>query len=228
MDLGQIDRLLDPAPMPLEMGYERLDSGVLHVALRTDMHHCTGAMFEWWFRFRPQTREYLWWHPIDHVSSEWSEGSEGTHIGAIHLVEEAFTNDPPIKLAIQLRDPGEIFDAAALAAARDAGTVSAIIVGHGGPGHQPPRAPDGTVMGGRMVHLARDTTWGMVLRTHFFLGQDLIKLGMPRDQIIDLFPKSHGANLLQHGYDEFTWLSRFLPSLYIAENRATVPVVRPW
>ena len=76
MDLGQIDRLLDPAPMPLEMGYERLDSGVLHVALRTDMHHCTGAMFEWWFRFRPQTREYLWWHPIDHVSSEWSEGSE--------------------------------------------------------------------------------------------------------------------------------------------------------
>ena len=121
-----------------------------------------------------------------------------------------------------------MFETAQLAEARAAGHVSAVIVGHGGPGHEPPRAPDGTVMGGRMVHLARDTEWGMVLRTHFFLGQDLIKLGLPPAKIAEIFPDSHAPNLLQHGYDEFTWLSRFLPALYRAENRDTVPVVRPW
>ncbi|MEO7787129.1 MAG: hypothetical protein ABIR77_04810, partial [Sphingomicrobium sp.] len=199
-----------------------------HVAIRTDMHDCTGAMFEWWFRFRPMTREYKWWHPIDHVSSDWREGEPGTHLGSIHLVEEAFTNDPAIKLAIQFRDPAEVFDSAQIAAASAAGHVSAIIVGHGGSGHEPPRAPDGTVMGGRMVHLARDTEWGMVLRTHFFLGQDLITLGMPPAKIAEIFPDCHAPNLLQHGYDEFTWLSRFLPALYRAENRDTVPVIRPW
>ncbi|WP_369605606.1 DAPG hydrolase family protein [Pseudarthrobacter phenanthrenivorans] len=35
---------MDPAPMTLETGFRRLDSGVLHVAAQTDMHACTGEM----------------------------------------------------------------------------------------------------------------------------------------------------------------------------------------
>ena len=77
-------RLLDPRPMPLELGWERHDSGVLHLAIRTDMHGCTGEMLEWWFGSRPATREYRWWHPRDHVSSTWIEGTPGVIAGAIH------------------------------------------------------------------------------------------------------------------------------------------------
>ena len=118
MQFSQADRLLDPTPMAIETGYERLADGVLHVAIRTDMIGCSGAMFEWWFGSRPMTREYRWWHPADHVSSDWEEVREGTHIGSIHQVSEAFTSGEPELLSIQFRDPEEMFDAAALGAAR--------------------------------------------------------------------------------------------------------------
>ena len=93
MNTNEIDRLLDPTPLQLEMGYERLDSGVLHIACRTDLHGCTGAMFEWWFRSRPTTQQYVWWHPVDHIFSDWSEVQPDTHVGSIHKVEERFTGD---------------------------------------------------------------------------------------------------------------------------------------
>ena len=60
------------------------------MAVRTDLHGCTGEMFEWWFRFRPDTQKYIWWHPVDHISSEWIEGTTDTHVGSIHVVEEIF------------------------------------------------------------------------------------------------------------------------------------------
>ena len=94
MELTEVDRLLDPAPLPLEMGVKRLDSGALFVAARTDMYGCKGRMFEWWFRFAPDTRQYFWWHPIDHVSSEWVETSPTTHVGSSHIVRGAARRRP--------------------------------------------------------------------------------------------------------------------------------------
>ena len=91
MELNQVSALLESAPMKLETGFERLESGVLHVACRTDMHGCSGEMFEWWFRSRPDTQRYIWWHPVDHVASHWIEGTADTHIGSIHLAEESLT-----------------------------------------------------------------------------------------------------------------------------------------
>ena len=55
MDLSEAERLLDPAPMMIETGVERCESGALHVAARTDMLGCTGKMFEWWFQSAPNT-----------------------------------------------------------------------------------------------------------------------------------------------------------------------------
>lgn len=69
MQLSEVAALLQPEPLPLETGYERLPDGVLHVAVRTDMHNCTGEMFEWWFRWRCDTQKYTWWHPVDHLFS---------------------------------------------------------------------------------------------------------------------------------------------------------------
>src|SRR5574341_1931697 len=55
---------------------------------RTDMHGCKGAMFEWWFGWGPLTREYVWWHPVDHVFSEWLDLTPGNGIGSTHIVDE--------------------------------------------------------------------------------------------------------------------------------------------
>lgn len=228
MDLTEAGRLLDPAPMKLETGYERLPSGVLHVACRTDLHRVTGEMFEWWFRFRPDTQKYIWWHPVDHVFSDWIEGTSETHVGSIHVVEEYFTGLPPEKLSIQFRDATEFFDATNYRRARSERAITAAVCGRVGFSHEPPRTPDGTVLGGRLLHIGRDTGWGCALRSHFYMGQDLPALGKSPEEIAELFPDRFGQALLAHCYNEFTFLARFLPSLYIAENRDTVKVEVPW
>ena len=43
-----------------------------------------------------------------------------------------------------------------------------------------------------------------------------------------MIPEAFAVALLQHCYNEFTFLSRFLPSLCVAETRATHPVALPW
>ena len=228
MKLAEVNQLLSQQPLRLETGYERLDDGVLHVACRTDMHGCTGDMFEWWFRFRPNTQQYVWWHPADHISSTWAEGSDGTHVGSIHVVEERFTGMPAEALSIQFRDPSEFFDADAYAHAKRSREVTAAVVGRVGFSHQPERGPQGEVIGGRLLHIGRDTRWGMCLRSHFFLGQDLPSLGMSPAQVERACPDKFGSALLQHCYNEFTFLSRFLPSLYLGENRDRLEVPLPW
>jgi DAPG hydrolase PhiG domain len=228
MKLSEADRLLSATPIPLELGYERLPDGVLHVACRTDLHGCTGEMFEWWFRFRPDTQKYIWWHPVDHVFSDWIEGRPGTHVGSIHVVEEFFTGLPSEKLSIQFRDANEFFDPAAYRKARETKAISAAVCARISATHSPPRREDGAVLGGRLLHVGRDTPWGCALRSHFYLGQDLPALGKSPAEIAAIFTDEFGRALLQHCYNEFVFLSRFLPSLYIAENRTQVKVQVPW
>ena len=228
MKLSDTDALLGVAPLPLETGYERLDDGVLHVACRTDMRHCSGAMFEWWFRSRPGNERYVWWHPIDHIASHWIDGSGDTHLGSIHLAEERFTGLAAQKVAIQMREPTEFFARDLYRAARDSAAVSAAVCARIAESHTPARDADGCGLGGRLLHIGRDTDWGLVLRSHFFLGQDLPAAGMSAQQIGRIFSDEFARALLQHCYNEFTFLSRFLPSLYGAENRETVSVPLPW
>ena len=228
MELNAADRLLDPAPMPLELGYERLSNGVLHVACRTDLHGCTGEMFEWWFRSRPDTQQYIWWHPVDHVSSDWIGGDSSTHIGSMHRVEEFFTGLPSEKLLIQFRPNEEFFDADMYQNARKEGCISASVCGHTGMSWDAPALSDGRLLGGRLLHIGRDTPWGCVLRSHFYMGQDLPMMGKSAKEIEEMIPDTLGTALLQHCYNEFTFLSRFLPSLFIAENRKTHKVRVPW
>lgn len=229
MDLSEVNALLDPTPLPVETGYERLPNGVLHVAVRADMHRCTGAMLEWWFRFRPNTQQYIWWHPRDHISSGWQgELSDKTHVGSEHVIIEEFTGLPAQDVIVQFRDPAEFFDRGAYEAARSSGAISAAIVGRVGFGHQPDRTDDGRVLGSRLLHIGRDTSWGLALRNHFFLGQDLPGQGISPDEIANSVTESFAVAILQHAYNEFTFLSRFLPSLYLGEHRDTQQVPLPW
>lgn len=228
MRLNESAALLGAAPLALETGYERFDDGVLHVACRTDLHGCSGEMFAWWFRSRPDTQKYIWWHPVDHVFSAWLGGDVTTHVGSVHLVEEFFTGLPSQKLAIQFRDPKEFFDGQALDEAYRDLRVTAAICARIGPTHAPPRSPAGEILGGRLMHIARDTPWGCALRSHFYLGQDMPALGAGASEVEAVFSDDFGRALLQHCYNEFTFLSRFLPSLYIAENRDKIRVDVPW
>ena len=228
MKLSEVAPLLTSIPLNLETGYERFADGVLHVACRTDLHDCSGEMFEWWFRFRPDTQKYIWWHPVDHVFSDWIECREGTHVGSIHVVEEYFTGLPAEKLSIQFRDPTEFFAAAEYEEARAGRAVSAAICARIGLSHDPQRDSGGQILGGRLLHIGRDTPWGCALRSHFYLGQDLPALGKTPQEIQQIFSDEFGRALLQHCYNEFTFLSRFLPSLFLGENRSDARSRVPW
>ena len=51
----------------------------------------------------------------------------------------------------------------------------------------------------------------MALRSHFYMGADLPDLGVSPEEIEALVPDEFGQGLLQHAYDEFTYLSALLP-----------------
>lgn len=74
-----INQLLSPEPLRMEMGLERSEEGLLTVSVRTDLHGCKGRMLEWWFTFFETTQHIRWWHPHDHVAhhgwdSVWKKG----------------------------------------------------------------------------------------------------------------------------------------------------------
>ena len=225
MDFDEATRLLSPDPLPLEMGVERLASGQLHVAVRTYLMGCTGAMFQWWFGTGPNAREYAWWNPVDHVGSEWLDLPEdGSGIGSTHVADERLADDEVHSLRIRFYDPVETFGDE-FAAAKERGHISAAVLADIGLGAEPPLDERGRPLGGKLVHLGRDTPFGMVLRSNFWLGHGLPL--SPEELEVEM-PLQLGLNLMKHSSQEWFYLARFLPALYIAERRDEEPAPVAW
>ena len=149
MRLGEANRLLDAFCLPFESGWIRLENGVVHVAARTPMIGCTPAMVEWWFGFIHTTEQYRWWHPRDHLFSDWDgERGTGRYLGGTHLVHEYIGGDI-YKLKINFRDPAEILDAGRFSEAR----VGTAIFGYVGDLERPGYF-------GRVLHLVQTTAEG--------------------------------------------------------------------
>ena len=157
-------------PLRLETGITRLDNGLLVVAVRTDLHGCKGRMLDWWFKFFETTQHIKWWHPHDHVEhrgwdSHWRRGE--SYVGAsIHAVE-SLADIPPVAARLKFHDPAEAFGDARLRAATEAGDVSAAVYARIGFGDHAQLDAHGDPLDGDMVHLARDTPFGCVLRSRF-------------------------------------------------------------
>ncbi|UYB51003.1 hydrolase [Xanthomonas sp. AM6] len=218
------DALLDPAPLHLETGIQRRDDGTLLVAVRTDLHGCKGRMLDWWFTFFETTQHIKWWHPVDHVAHHgwdglWRKG-ESYHGASISAVE-SLADIPPVAARLKFHDPREIFDRQRLEQAQTEHRVAAIIAARVGFGDHVQCDADGDPIDGEMLHVARDTPFGCVLRSRFVLGR---ASDDPHRDASDAV----GLGLLRHCYTEFTFLARFLPSLYYGEhaNGETVPL--PW
>ncbi|WP_025137683.1 DAPG hydrolase family protein [Achromobacter sp. DH1f] len=221
---ADLDTLLDPAPLRLETGITRLPGGGLIVAARTDLHGCKGRMLDWWFKFFQTTQHIKWWHPQDHVEhrgwdEHWRRGE--SYVGAsIHAVE-SLADLPPVAAKLKFHAPQDCLDAARLHAATANGDVSAAVYARIGFGDAIELDAEGDPMDGQMIHLARDTPFGCVLRSRFYLG---LSSARPEQDVPDVL----GLNLLRHCYTEFTFLSRFLPSIYYGEHANDEAVPLPW
>ena len=217
MDYSEMDALLSPKPLALEMGIQRLPSGALHVAARSDMRGCKGEMLDWWFRFLETAEHYKWWHPQDHKGLQWdSERVAGTYIGSTCIVDESLSGSEEVyRLHIRFQDPAHVFAGAKLEEAYGARQVSGLICATIGFGNDPARDPEGNMIGGRLIHAAYDTPSGCALRSRFWLGWGV---EAPPDVVKQATPDQLGLNLMQHANAEYTILSRFLPSLYYGDN----------
>lgn len=221
MEFADINRLLSRDALPLEMGIQRLPSGILHVAARSDMRGCKGEMLDWWFGFLGTFEHYSWWHPQDHKGLQWDDKwSRGSYIGATCVVDESLAgSDEVYRLHIKFHAPEDIFDAAELKHAYANGGVAALICATIGFGDNPAMDDKGNMIGARFIHAAYDTPSGCALRNRFWLGAGV---QAPPEVIAEHAPDQLGINLMQHANTEYTILSRFLPSLYYGEKSMSV------
>lgn len=206
-------QLLTPEVLEFESGIERLDDGVVHVAVLTPMRGVRAEMITWWFGTYMQTTEhYRMWHPRDHVWMDWANKSPETHVGAHHLVHE-YIGGKMNKLRIEFVDPVENMGPDA----NQPGRV--FICARAGLLERP-------VVAGRMVHAAYDTPWGCELRSHFWLGLvETNLLGGLVQAAANIpwirrraFPRGDAYALEAHCHEEMSTLARFLPDLF--ESRA--------
>ncbi|SKA33375.1 hypothetical protein SAMN04488128_103828 [Chitinophaga eiseniae] len=219
-----IDQLLSTRPMPLETGIRRLPNGMLQVSVRTDLHGCSGRMVNWWFTFFETTQHIKWWHPHDHVlhggwDQYWKRNEN--YIGATIHATESLGSIPPVPATIRFHHPAEVFNPHLLEVAYARNEVSAAVYARIGFGKDTPLDADGDPLDGYMFHILRDTPWGCVLRSRFYLGAAATD---PQHAV----PDETGLQLMVHCYSEFSYLSRFLPSLYYAENKNGDSAPLPW
>lgn len=223
-ELSCIDDMLSPKPLHMETGITRLKSGILMVSVRTDMHGCKGRMLDWWFKFFETSQHIRWWHPRDHVEHGGWDGvwqRDQNYLGATIKITQALGEIPPVKGVLKFKEPKSLFKPARVDEAFHNGDVSALVYARLGFGDDVKLDADGDPLDGHMVQLARDTPEGCVLRSRFYLGAS-----SPRPET-DV-PDQLGLNLLLHCYTEFTYLSRFLPSLYYGEHANGELPPLPW
>ncbi|MGO2336003.1 DAPG hydrolase family protein [Providencia sp.] len=222
--VDNINELLLSKPLRLEMGIERDSEGLLTIAVRTDLHGCKGRMLEWWFTFFETTQHIRWWHPHDHVEhrgwdEKWQKGQ--SFIGAsIHAVE-SLGNIPPVAAKLKFREARDFFDEQKLHEAIENKSISGAVCASIGFGDNVLMDKNGYPLDGKMMHLTRDTEFGCVLRSRFLLGASL---SSPEHEL----PDEIGLELMRHCYNEFTYLSRFLPSLYYGEHANEEKAPLPW
>lgn len=212
MKFGEINTLLDHEYLPMENGWVRNDDGTLHIAARTHMIGCKGEMVSWWFSFIHHTEQYLWWHPRDHVFSDWiGERGTGRFIGGTHIVDEYLGGGSELhKLKINFRDPKDSLDTSKFAKAK----VSAVVYGRVGL-----REPD--IWTGYLLHLIQDIPEGCVMRSRFWLGHvEPEPPNFSREDRLKLIPDSFAIGLQKHASEEMSILAGFLPTVYRIHNPA--------
>lgn len=219
MRFCESEALLNSAPLPLETGVERLESGGLHVAVISLLENCTAKMLEYWFGSQPDTDKYRLWHPGAHMHSEWAEfepyHKDGNVIGSTHLAIEK-VGGVPSQATLKYLDPHEIYGDK-LDEAKKRGDADVVLYSccNMGDWDKCVRDEQGRPVGGQYVGVGRDTPYGLVLRNHYWFGDTL---PLPKEQLEEMFPLQLGLNVMNHDMNEFHILNKVIPSFYLRDH----------
>jgi hypothetical protein len=219
LPLTRLDRLLDPAPLPVETGWCTLPDGVGYVAVRTAMPAVSGEMVEWWFDWHPRDpMRYRIWHPRAHTDNSLEPPAAPgarAHWGAVHHpVEDVGTGTVHARIAF-LPPTGLGFSTDAL----DDPAVAAVVCGEVGDDRR-------RVRHSAMAHVFLREADGVVLRSQFWLGA-LIRpylpdlLANPAARLLNnrtvrrlSLPAGLPRALATHCAEEYANLATLLPELY--------------
>ncbi len=219
LGLGEIDRLLDPAPLATETGWCFMSDRVGYVAVRTPMPGVSAEMVEWWFEWHAHDPDrYRLWHPLAHVGNSIeppvAPGAK-PHWGAVHHpVEDVGTGVEHVRIAFG--PPTAIgFSTDAL----DDPAVATIVCGYVGDDSRRLRHSV-------MAHVFLAEPDGVVLRSHFWLGA-AIRPYLPSPLAVPIgaavnnrpvrrlsLPAGLPRSLSTHCAEEYTNLAALLPELH--------------
>jgi len=215
--LSELDRLLDPTPVPVETGWCTLADGVGYVAVWTAMPDVTPAMVDWWFDWHPREPvRYRAWHPLAHRSNSLDPPAVAgakAHWGAVHHpVEDIGAGTMRARIAFKRpTEMGMSTDALNLPA------VATVVCGYAG---EDTRRVRHTVM----FHVFLRAGAGVALRSRFWIGAAIRPygpLGAAGERVLNnrvlrrvIVPAGVPRALARHCCEEYANLAVLLPELY--------------
>ncbi|MFT4261901.1 MAG: hypothetical protein QM572_00825 [Nocardioides sp.] len=227
------ERLAAPGHDVLENGWTQLKSGVIFVAVRTDMPGVSAAMWDWWFGWHGgETTRYKLWHPEAHqfcVMGEDRSANPGLsdrerYIDNVSYVDE-YIGGVTQPLAIRFVDPRTIGIDPAPESTHICARVSLSTL---------------PLAFGWLIHQVRPTERGVEMRSRFFLNtpeilnlplaafsaagasarllptstaRRLLSPILPR-VTSRLMPSTIGTDMMFHCAAEMNHLANFLPELH--------------
>jgi hypothetical protein len=203
-----MNKLLDPGYLPIEVGFCNLPNGCAMLANLTPMPGVTPEMFDFWFAWHGVApMRYKIWNHDDHYycqtmnmdkALDKSLSLRERYWDTTHDIEED-CNMGKQHIQINFRNPADIgFDPEKLK--NFDGTV--VCAGN-------ENSP--TIM----VHCIRRVPGGCELRSRFFMGYNVVN-GKPHKMLPDgvTMPLAPVQALLKHNIKEFTNLAAILPEVY--------------
>ncbi len=224
---SQINKLIAPGYLTGENGFRREADGSTYVSVLTQMPRVSIEMIDWWFWWHAaEGPRYQIWYPDMHydISADFKghyHDEDKTFRERLHVSTHLVTEDVGVgkdKILIDFMSPGDFgFDESRLHPEEQ--TVICARVG----------APDKGVWGTEMCHFVRTTEEGVEMRSRFWIGHQVHRIGGFAQGLLNSFlnkpfikrkllPKEIGIKMFHHCSQEYHNLSLLLPKLYPEES----------
>lgn len=223
LDRKAINQLFNEGYLQSENGFYRDPSGSSYVAVLTQMPQVSIDMINWWFWWHAAAGErYQIWYPEMHfdIDADFQGKYHDDNLSyaeRLHLSTHLVTEDVGMgrdEILIDFMSPVDFgFNEKLLNPEQI--TIICARVG----------APDKGVWATEMCHFVRKTDNGVEMRSRFWIGHDIYRMGGIARGLINrivnlppvkrtIIPKSIGINMFHHCSQEYHNLTEILPSVY--------------
>lgn len=223
----EINKLFNEGYLESESGFRRNEDGSVYVTVLTQMPKVSTEMLDWWFWWHAKEGvRYQIWYPDMHydINADFQghyEDESKTYRQRLHLSKHLVREDVGLgkdKILIDFMHPSDFgFDQVKLDVHR--GTIICARVA----------SPEKGVWGTEMCHFVRGTAEGVEMRSRFWIGNKIARMGGFGQKFINsilnkpfvkrkLIPNAITTAMFHHCSQEYHNLADILPELYKQEK----------